>query len=725
MADTDRSVGAKTSLTTAFVEERDQSSISGCASTQPDPESNHDSQNAPQSSWNRGSVESWCSCSSVLPAEETLPAYAAPEYHNPVNVLTTVPLLKDHSSTSVLPSPDSFLNFEFEGSDLNALEAILACNIDLNVSEEDTLASLSHLVDMQTEQPHENPKAPAPRFRADLLTLSPSQSAEPPVSSVLPQSSARTRKPEKHRKHKNIKPKSSCLDDKSLSVKDKHRCTANVPTNTPSVAESCTSSCDRRVHGKLPDFVPDKQMLEATMRRQVSQELTSSGKSSELGTRERGRMDRKCLKKVVKAPRTARPETLEKMKDKKEEDELFKERTNVVNMTQGQRRSGQTKKDEAIKNSECIKEGAENRKPKHKRVKKTVKFTTEKEKVTSEKPKRKSSGERKVCIREGRNIQEGSRGTETATTVKQFSEVDKQRLEAEEQRVADNTLKLSLLIKTPQEKKASRKGMAKREEGIQMSTIVRRRTKSQTGEVTASKDAGSLKHSKMERSEIKSSPHREILDTLDVNVKENAIKHPVSSLINKGRRRENSKKANNTKKDLTARTIKDTVSESCRSTSQSESSLQDTNTTGTADQGGQKAAPNKINKSKCPISSMKFSLKTSKKTPRLPPRPETLQRERETAAQSGAVESRRELETCDAHNSKSFTHKQKVTIRQLTEAPAESEEIKEHTRPMLSPTKRVHQEHEASQTMVHAPEKSGNQTQMPSPTKRAKFKSIH
>lgn len=799
--------------------------MSGSASTQPDPNPNHDGQHAPQSTRNMGSVESGSSCSPLLPSlllEKTLPT-AATEHYTLVNVLSPVShygtFFMGHCFTT---SPDISLA-EWEESDLEELAAILvAGDIDLDVLE-DTLVSLLHLADMQSDQlshkiqsrpspgdvptndshsnssvsgPHENPpavdrKTPAPSFRADLLTDSPSQSADPPVQSVvarkrlpppLPQTSARTRKPEKQCKPKNIKSKSTCLDDKSLSVKDELRCTVPVPSNTSSVADSYPDSCDSQVDCNSPGLVPDKQILEAPKGMQVSQEFASSGISSKLKTGECGETGRKSQKKEGKDARTGllEPEptavsgreamivkTTDKMKEKKEEDEIFGV-TNIVKMRRGQRRSGQIEKDKAIKNVKSIKETAENRKLKQKSIKKTE-FTAE-DGLIYEKQKRLSSGARQLCVRDRSNLQERSQGTETANTVKQSSEMGKnkhqkqagemQKLKAEagEQCVARNTLENVLLIKTREKKDTCERRVKCKDDGIQMSSSVRRRTRSLTKDPTGSRATGNVKHSEMKRSKIMSSPSAEILDKLKINVMENINKHPLSSPIKKGRRNENGESATNANKDLTARKIKVKVSENCRSTSQSESSLQDKDNATKADQGRQKAAPNEINKSKHPTSSLKVpSLKTSKKSLKSSPHPESIQlthKQSERVERSEAIEGRHKAETWDLQSLRSCTQKQKMSKKvinskeihnnkdsqashrssspkpspsQTAQVTAENEKIsEEHTRLTSSPTKRFFQESESSEeseTTAHTTEKSGNKTEMLSPSKKAKLKS--
>lgn len=767
-----------------------------------------------------GSKEGGSRLSPLLPSlllEETLPTNATPQYYKPINAVATAyhygSFLMEHSFTSFLhSSPDISLTYGLEASDRDALaDMLFAADTDQDMSEDNSV-SLSHLANIQSTQssqkmqggplpgdapaydypstsgisgPRVNPlavdrKPPAPSFRADLLTDSPSQSAGPSGRSVLaqkrlphplPQTSAQTRESENQCSPKNISPKSSFLDGMSLSVEC--HCTAPVPTNTSSGADSYQDSCDRQVDGNSPDFVPNKQILEASKGLQATQELASSGISSKLGTGERSETKRKCQKNTGGARTvTSKPtavntrEVIIKTLQRIEED-CFKGTTNVVKTTHSQRRSGQTKKDKAIKNGEFIKEREDDRKSNQKGVK-TVRFTLEKDKVIYEKQKKESSGQRLLCKGKESNLQEQSQAAETTNTVQQFSEMRKykhqkdagkmQKLKAEpgEQHGANNTLENALLIIRPREKKETRDERVKREEGIQMSRFVRIRNPSR--EPTASRATGTLKYSETQRNEMKSSPNREILDKLDVNVKANANKQPVSSLIKKSGRHEKKERANNANEESTAHKVnKDKVSENCRSTSHSESSLHGTNTV-TADLGRHKAASVEINKAEHPISCLKLSsVKTCKKNPRLPPTPESIQltdKQSETVVQRQDVDGPHKAETWDLYSLKSLTHKQKVSKKvisspgsdknmeseapnqsssskpspdQTSEVRAENEGINEdNTSLRLSQVKRFYQEHEASQeeTNIHKIEKLRIKTEMQcsSPTKKARLK---
>ncbi len=491
-----------------------------------------------------GSKEGWTTSSPLLP-EEPLPTGATQKYYNSVDAMSPLyyngSLFMDYNFNSSLQPlanilPDISLTSNLEAGDNDALEEELAA---LFPSE-----SPSNLEDTQSTQtsqklqegpPPGDPPAsespstssisgssedsqtnavtdPAPSFSS----VSPPQSAGP--QKTLPPPPAQIREPEEPCDPKNINPKSFCLED----------CAVPVPANSSSDADSNAESCDCN----LSDSLSEEQIVEPPKRLQVSEEFASSVVSSELRPGEWGETERKCEKDIgnqtaIKAREEGMTKkTFERKEENKENETKVK---GTTNKRHSRRLSGQIEKEIAREKSE-------------KSIKKTAKLTPGGEGVISENQKRRSLGGRQLSKREE------SRATKTANVAEQFpesgekehqkpaGEMQELKVEGGEQCEA-KTLNMcteigeenALLAKTAHEEKDLGEGRVERkEEGVQTSSFVRRRTRSTSTEekvqqtpLPAARARGKIKHSEMERKEMKSSPKREM--------QEEVATEPVSS----------------------------------------------------------------------------------------------------------------------------------------------------------------------------------------------------
>lgn len=493
--------------------------------SQSDTNPNH---NAPLSTRNIGSKEGWTTSSPLLP-DQPLPSDTTRNYYNSVDAMSPFygngSLFMDHSFNSSLQPlanicPDTSLTSDLEAGDNDGLAEEPAAIFPTADVPQGASESPSNLADTQsaqtsqklqegpppgdppastsdvsgsTEDPQANAvKDPTPSFRADLLTVSPPQSAG--LRKTLPPPPAQIREPEEQSSPKNINPKSSCLEDYA------------VPG--PALIADSHESCD------LTDLVPEKQKVEPPKGQQVSEEFASSGVSSELRPGEWGVMERKCETNLGEgvgkqtAIKTREEEMIKKAFERKEENKENETKVKgTTNTRHSPRASGHIEKEEARLKSE-------------KSIKRTAKLTPERDGVISENQKRRSSGGRQLSKREE------SRATKTANAAEQFSEMgekehqklagetQKLKVEGGEQREAKNPnvsteigAENALLTKTAQEEKEPGEGKVERkEDGVQLSSFVKRRTRSTAAEEKV--QLTPLPAARV-RKEIKSSPTRE------------------------------------------------------------------------------------------------------------------------------------------------------------------------------------------------------------------------
>ncbi|XP_071315109.1 uncharacterized protein [Trachinotus anak] len=768
-----------------------------------DRNSNHDGETAPLNTTNTGSKEG------------PMPTDGTPEYFSPVDALSSLghngSLFTD-SSFTLSPYSSDILTFDLETTDHDALETLfLAGNDGANVSE-DASMSLSNFANTQSVQlsqiqsgplPGDPPASMSPStssvagstndpalcFMADLLTDSPPQSAGPPALRVLAWKalpSSQIKESEEQPSHRNLNPKSSCLKDMSHPPNDD--LDSAIPLLSI-VADSHPDSCDTQVDGDSSGSVPEEQ---------ISQELVSPGISSELRTRERCDNEKKCdisEKKATtsvtqkKTATTAR-EGMAKMTFERNE-ENKENVTKLVKLRRSHRLSDQNEKKKAELSSEFKTERAEERKPSEKSIKKTLKFTPEKDGVIYGKQTRRSSAERQLCKREESNFEEWSQGTKITQTVEQFSEMVKnehQKLTGEIQRLmvdvgeqcephdsdfctkvgVENTFSTA----TPQEKsEKDERSVKRKQEGIQITCFVRRKTRSMTTEekvkLTPLSVAGDER--KIQQSEMKDSPKREVQDKLEVNVEEYANEQSVSRLVIRSRSRgdeESCETANDTKKDLTAcEANEDSANRSPTSPPTSSSSSSQRSTRVQADtpptkdkmidpgkKSPEEAPLNERNEHKHPVSSLESpSLKTCEKNPKLSPTldPESLQpnqqqskkalSEGRAGGHSKVMEkpnvSKRTVNGTGIQKNKAAekTHhySPKPSPDQTADVKDDGErpngEKMDHPSLSLSPMKRYRQECETSeetQTRVNETDKVGIEPEiLKSPMKRARWKS--
>ncbi|XP_044038988.1 protein piccolo-like [Siniperca chuatsi] len=777
-------VTEETSPATSHAEEtaplqRAQSPILDPPGSKSDTNPNHDGQNAPLSMRNIGSKEGWTPLLPSLRIEEPLPTAPTPNNYNPVNAMSPLgydgSLFMDYSFNSSLQllaniSQDTSLTSDLEARDNDSLVEEPAAIFPTGQVSEATSMSFSNLADTQSAQTsqmlqegplpgdppasepptassvsgsNEDPhtiavKKPAPSFRADLLTVSPPQSAGPPALRVLarktlprplPPPPAQIREPEEQCSPKNKNPNSSCLEHYAVPV----------PANLSFVADSHAESCDAPGDGNLSDSVPEKQPKGLV----VSQELASSDVSSEVRTGEWGETERKCEKGLGKGVGTtvtqkqtaikAREEgrtkkTFERKEEHKENETKVKGMTNT---RRSQRLSGQTEKEKARLSGEFIMKRAEDRRPSEKSIKKTAKITPERDGVIYKKQKRRSSGGRQLSKREGRHFEEQSRATKTENTAEQFpetgekeqhqkpaGEMQKLKVEGRGQCEANNPnvrtesgAENALSTKMAQEEKELGEGRVKRkEEGIQMSSFVRRRTRSTTTEekvqptpLPAAGARGKIKHSEMERSEIKSSPKRELQDDdkPEVNVKEDATEGqtlPFSSPVKRSRSRrdgEESRERANDANSTGRKTNEDKVSGNC---SPPESSLQ---SPGVQTDIHSAKASKKQSSVEGPLDERNESpsAKTCEKNLNLTPAlcSETLQQSKTVALSGGGADRQAErgepgqhgdvtgTKTWDFYSLRSQSHKPNVSIRGVNRTRIQEEATHHPSNPKPSP----------------------------------------
>ncbi|XP_028420248.1 uncharacterized protein LOC114545881 isoform X2 [Perca flavescens] len=529
--------------------------------SQSDTNPNHDGHNPPLS--NEGPKEGRSSCSPLLPSlllEEPLPTDATLRYNNPVNASS--PLNLNGSLTSpqqmlanLFPGPS--LYSDLEARDNDALVEVPGTTGD---ESEEASTSLSNLGDTQSAQAsqtlqegplavdppgsespptsgvsgsNEDPRTivttdHGPSFRADLLTVGAPHPADPPaptalVLKTLPCPLPQIRRPEDKCSPKSIYPKSSCL------------AAIAAPANSPFLADPYANSCYPPVD--MSDSVPEKQTVEPPKELQLSEDLASSELRETAATQ-----------KQTASREEGMTKTFERKKEKKTKPK------GTTNIRQSQRLSGKMEK--ARPSGEFTIEKAEEKKPREKSVKKTAKFTQERNRLVYGKQKRLSSGGRQLFKKEESHFEELSQATKTADTAEQFSEigekVQRQRLTGErrekleveggEQSKTGNpnvSTEIPPLTKMPPEENELVE--RRKEEGIQMSSFVKRRTWSMATEEKVQL-RGEIKHSAMERSEMKSSPKREMQeeDKLEVNVKEDPTVQkilPVPSPTKRSRNR--------------------------------------------------------------------------------------------------------------------------------------------------------------------------------------------
>nr|XP_046236874.1 uncharacterized protein LOC124054657 isoform X2 [Scatophagus argus] len=270
---------------------------------------------------------------------------------------------------------------------------------------------------------------PVPGFRVDLWTGSPPQSAVPGALNVLASLPAQKRKSEEHSR-KSINPKPSCLEDYTVPVP------ANSSFEAASHAESCVPSAD----------------TDSSDRLQASREQNKENQNRKQQT------------------------------------------VQQVQIRCSQRLSGKADKNNTRPSGEFITEKAEERKPSAKSVEKTEKFTRETDGATHEKQTGRSSIGRQLFKGEGSLFKESSQASKAASTDEQFSGNEKMEQhqtlagEMQKQHEANNSdvssetgAENSLLPTMTREEKESSVGREKREtEGTQMSTCMRRPTRSLT-----------------------------------------------------------------------------------------------------------------------------------------------------------------------------------------------------------------------------------------------------
>ncbi|GLD64681.1 uncharacterized protein AKAME5_001621200 [Lates japonicus] len=506
---------------------------------------------------------------------------------------------------------------------------------------------------------------PAPSFRAASLTDSPPESASPPPLTVLARKtlgSAQIRETEQQCSPRNINPKSTSLKDTFHPTKDDLNDAIPVPASSSVVADSHSDSCDDQVDGNSSGLVPKIQMLEAPKGLQVSQELVSPGIVSEILTREWRDIEKTEVTKKKTATK-AREEGVTEMSFEKTEENKESDTKLNDKIRRSQRLSDQNEKEKAGVDSEFKTKRAE-RKPNKKSIKKTAKFTPEKDGVLYEKPSRQPSGGRQLCKREESNFEERSQGAKITHTVKQLEEkhqnlteeIEKLKVEAEEQCETDDS---NFYTKTPQKKSKRDEGRVKRqEEPIQTSSFLKRRTRRLTAE---------------EKVQLTPLPAAN-----NANKNNSPVFPPVLS----------SPQSPDT--PLTKDTIK-------------------------VDQGGQEAPGeallNERHELKLPVSSPESpSVKTSEENPTLPL---VLQTENTT----GIHKDMRAKATCRSSSPRPSPH-------QTTDVKGEGEE--EHPSLPLSPMKRHRQEcgaSEETEMRVNETEKQGIEAEiLKSPMKRARWK---
>ncbi|XP_056225739.1 protein IWS1 homolog isoform X1 [Seriola aureovittata] len=744
--------------------------------------------------------------------ERRLPTEGTPEHFSPVDALSSLchdgSLFMENTFTSSPHSAPDILTFDLETADHDVLAVLFLADDSGPIVSEDAAMSLSNFANTQSAQLSQKTKSgplpweltasespssssvagstedpPAPHFSADLLTDSPPQSAGPQALRVLAWKAlppAQIRESEDQHSPRNINPESSCLKD--MSPKDDLNSAIPAPASSSAVADSHPDSSDAQVDGNSSGSVPEEQILESPEGLPISQELASPCIFSEFRTRERHVTEKKCeniLEKGAttsempkKTARKAREEGMAKMSFEQKEENKEND-TELVKVRRSQRLSGQNEKEKAGLSGGFKTERADERKPSERSIKKDG--------VIYEKQSRRSSGGRQLCKREESNFEEQSQGTKITHTVEQFSEMGKkeqhQKLRVEIQRLelkslpshcspasascSETKVENTLSTTTPQEKsEKDEESIKRKQEGIQISGFVRRRTRSITTEEkaqlippSASGDGRKSQHSQMETSEIEASPEREMQDRVEVNVKEFAnesVSSPVKTSRSRKDEEESSETANDTNKDLQIKVGKvnedsanfSTVSPPTAS-SQRSPGVQTAPPTDMImiDQGGQEApgeAPlNDRDEHKHPLSSLESpSVKNPKLSPSLDPESIQLnQQQGKTVALSedGACRHSEVMQTktCDFYSSTS--PKPKVSSRKPS--PDQTEDVKgegerangeeaKHPSLPLSPMKRYRQEHEASEeTKVNETENVGIETEIiKSPMKRARWK---
>ncbi|KAK1889665.1 NUT family member 2 [Dissostichus eleginoides] len=349
-------------------------------------------------------------------------------------------------------------------------------------------------------------KESTPSVRDDLLTFSP-----PAVSVLALKTQHQIKESQEQLSPKNIDLKSSCVEAVSVQAKSSF------------VIDS------QAVDGKLSDSVPEDKTEPTVF--VVSKDLASP----ELRTGNQEETERQDVAETLKETATKSRE------ERKEENTKSKTKLKVMTKTRcSQRQSGQIEKEKPRPSGEVSKERAVERKPVEKSDKKTAKCTPEMQRLVYVTQKRRSFVGRELFKRL-------SHATEPEDTDKcsETGEKEQQKLNMEggEQHWVDNLdmstetgAENALLDHMPQVEKNF--GKETKEKEIQMSSFVKRQTRSMTTEekvlmtpLPATPVRRKVKSLETERNQMESSSKRDILDgdNLEVNAKEDETE-PTDSL---------------------------------------------------------------------------------------------------------------------------------------------------------------------------------------------------
>ncbi|KAL7374504.1 hypothetical protein ABVT39_001918 [Epinephelus coioides] len=451
---------------------------------------------------NIGPTEDWTRCSPLLTSislDEPLPT------DNPVNA--TSPLYPNGSLMDCIISslrlladtcPNTSLASDFEARDNYALVIELAPTEDESKDASASLPNLGNAQSAQTSQKlQEGPlsenslafesrstssdsgskkdprttvlKDPAPSFRADSLAATSPKSAGCPALNVP----ALKAPLEEQCCPQNI---NSCLE------------AIPVPADSSFVADSYADPCDIPVDGDSSALAPGKLTVEPPKDLQVSKVLASS----ELGAGQQGETEQKDIAMQKQTVTKAREEETTNMTFERKE-ESKDNKTNLKGMIKTRRSQRLSGIEKARLIGEFTTERVEEKKPSKRSAKKTAKNTPE---SLYEKQRRRSSGERQLFKREESNFEE--RGHATKTAAEQFSDIgekehqelsgEMQKLKVEEgeqseaknPRVSTDTrAENDALTHIPQEEKKLSEG-ERNKEGMQMSSFLRRKTRSMT-----------------------------------------------------------------------------------------------------------------------------------------------------------------------------------------------------------------------------------------------------
>ncbi|KAI9546255.1 hypothetical protein NQZ68_028671 [Dissostichus eleginoides] len=360
-------------------------------------------------------------------------------------------------------------------------------------------------------------KESTPSVRDDLLTFSP-----PAVSVLALKTQHQIKESQEQLSPKNIDLKSSCVEAVSVQAKSSF------------VIDS------QAVDGKLSDSVPEDKTEPTVF--VVSKDLASP----ELRTGNQEETERQDVAETLKETATKSRE------ERKEENTKSKTKLKVMTKTRcSQRQSGQIEKEKPRLSGEVSKERAVERKLVEKSDKKTAKCTPEMQRLVYVTQERRSFVGRELFKRL-------SHATEPEDTDKcsETGEKEQQKLNMEggEQHWVDNLdmstetgAENALLDKMPQVEKNF--GKETKEKEIQMSSFVKRQTRSMTTEekvlmtpLPATPVRRKVKSLETERNQMESSSKRDILDgdNLEVNAKEDETEPQtlsVSSPLKRSRNR--------------------------------------------------------------------------------------------------------------------------------------------------------------------------------------------